>query len=135
LFATGQGLTRKAAGQCCTEPETGALDGDGVTVEQFATRLGIGARHLARLFAQLAGANPMQVAGTARLQRAKRLLDSTDLPMPEIAARAGFGSLRRFNAAFAELYGRTPTAIRGRGSTLTGDRSIRSKPLRAAHTS
>jgi AraC family transcriptional regulator of adaptative response / DNA-3-methyladenine glycosylase II len=32
--------------------------------------------------------------------------------MTEIAMRAGFGSLRRFNSVFAEIYGRPPTEIR-----------------------
>ncbi len=47
-----------------------------------------------------------------RVQRAKRLLDQTKLPMTEVAARAGFASLRRFNAVFAEVYKRPPSAIR-----------------------
>ena len=51
-------------------------------------------------------------ATTARVQRAKRLIDETSLPMTEIAVRAGFGSLRRFNSVFAEIYGRPPTKIR-----------------------
>jgi AraC family transcriptional regulator of adaptative response / DNA-3-methyladenine glycosylase II len=68
-----------------------------------------------RLFARHVGASPTQVARTARVQRAKRLLDATDLPMAEVAAQAGFGSLRRFNATFAEVYRRPPTAIRRRG--------------------
>ncbi|MDB5489560.1 MAG: transcriptional regulator [Reyranella sp.] len=88
----------------------GALDRDGVEV--LAERLGIGARHLDRLFGRYIGASPLQVARTTRLQRAKRLLDGTKLPMEEIAARAGFSSLRRFNAVFAEIYGRTPTQLR-----------------------
>jgi AraC family transcriptional regulator, regulatory protein of adaptative response / methylated-DNA-[protein]-cysteine methyltransferase len=46
------------------------------------------------------------------VQRAKRLLDETSLPMTEIAMQAGFGSLRRFNSVFAEAYGRPPTEIR-----------------------
>ena len=46
------------------------------------------------------------------MQRAKRLLDETSLSMTEIAMRAGFGSLRRFNSVFAEIYGRPPTEIR-----------------------
>jgi AraC family transcriptional regulator of adaptative response / DNA-3-methyladenine glycosylase II len=54
----------------------------------------------------------MQVAQTARVQRAKRLLDETDLLIAEIALRSGFGSVRRFNALFAEVYGRPPTEIR-----------------------
>jgi AraC family transcriptional regulator of adaptative response / DNA-3-methyladenine glycosylase II len=54
----------------------------------------------------------VQVAQTSRVQRAKRLLDETQLPMTEIALRAGFGSLRRFNAVFVEVYRRAPTTIR-----------------------
>ena len=82
------------------------------SVEELAERLGIGARHLNRLFQKHFGASPVQVAQTARVQRAKRLLDETALPMAEIAIRAGFGSLRRFNAVFAEVYRRPPTEIR-----------------------
>jgi transcriptional regulator GlxA family with amidase domain len=55
---------------------------------------------------------PSEVAKTARVQRAKRLIDETSLPMTEIAMQAGFGSLRRFNSVFAEVYGRPPTEIR-----------------------
>lgn len=88
----------------------GALDEDGV--EALAVRLGIGARHLGRLLQKHIGASPLQVAKTIRVQRAKRLLDGTHLPMTEIAMRAGFGSLRRFNAVFAEVYRRPPTEVR-----------------------
>jgi methylphosphotriester-DNA--protein-cysteine methyltransferase len=94
--------------------EEGALDGDGASVAALAERLGVGARHLARLFSHHLGASPVRMAKTARVQRAKRLLDQTDLPMTEVALRAGFGSLRRFNAVFAEVYGRPPTEIRRR---------------------
>jgi AraC family transcriptional regulator, regulatory protein of adaptative response / methylated-DNA-[protein]-cysteine methyltransferase len=85
---------------------------DNANVEMLAQRLGIGSRHLSRLFTRHLGANPTQVARTARVQRAKRLLDTTDLPMPEIAFRSGFRSLRRFNTVFAEVYKRPPTEIR-----------------------
>ena len=92
--------------------EEGALDADGTDVETLAARVGVGARHLARLFAKHLGATPSQIAKTARVQRAKRLLDETDLLMTEIALRAGFSSLRRFNAVFAEVYRRAPSEIR-----------------------
>lgn len=96
----------------------GALDADGV--EGLAERLGIGTRHLSRLFQRHLGASPVQVAQTTRVQRAKRLLDETELPMAEIAMRAGFGSLRRFNAVFAEVYRRSPTEIRrAKGALLS----------------
>lgn len=100
--------------------EEGALDAENARVESLAARLGVGARQLSRLFARHLNATPVQVAKTARVQRAKRLLDSTELPMTEIAMRAGFRSLRRFNAVFIEVYRRSPTAIR---------RSARSRPM------
>jgi AraC family transcriptional regulator of adaptative response/methylated-DNA-[protein]-cysteine methyltransferase len=87
----------------------GALDGHGV--DTLAERLGVGARHLGRLLRRHCGASPLQVAKTTRLQRAKRLLDETDLAIAAIALQAGFGSLRRFNAVFAEVYGRPPSRI------------------------
>ncbi len=90
--------------------EDGALDGD--SVENLALRLGIGSRQLSRLFSRHVGASPSQMAMTCRIQRAKRLMDSSDLSMIEIAYRAGFGSVRRFNAAFAALYERSPTEYR-----------------------
>ncbi|MGD9863989.1 MAG: bifunctional transcriptional activator/DNA repair enzyme AdaA [Pseudodonghicola sp.] len=90
--------------------DEGALDTG--SVADLAARLGLGARHLSRLFADQVGASPVQMAQTRRIQRAKRLLDDTDLPLTEVAFLAGFGSLRRFNAAFAGLYGRPPSAIR-----------------------
>jgi AraC family transcriptional regulator of adaptative response/methylated-DNA-[protein]-cysteine methyltransferase len=64
------------------------------------------------LFAHHLNATPVQVAKTARVQRAKRLLDMTDLPMTEVALQAGFRSLRRFNAVFVEVYKKSPTEIR-----------------------
>lgn len=88
----------------------GALDGG--SVEHLAERLGIGARQLSRLFRRHVGASPTQTAATMRMQRAKRLLNETGLSMTEIAFQAGFSSLRRFNAAFRELYGRPPSALR-----------------------
>jgi AraC family transcriptional regulator, regulatory protein of adaptative response / methylated-DNA-[protein]-cysteine methyltransferase len=88
----------------------GALDN--ASVETLADRVGVGMRHLCRLFDQHLGASPGQIAKTARVQRAKRLLDSTTLPIMEIALLAGFRSLRRFNAVFAEVYRRPPTEIR-----------------------
>ena len=88
----------------------GALDTQ--SVEQLATRLGIGPRHLHRLFTQHLGASPMAVAQTRRLHFAKRLIDDTNLAMTDIALASGFGSLRRFNDAFHQTYGRAPRQLR-----------------------
>jgi AraC family transcriptional regulator of adaptative response/methylated-DNA-[protein]-cysteine methyltransferase len=102
--------TRTTVGRALRLIEEGVLDGGGV--EELAARLGIGARHLARLFERHLGASPVEVATTVRLQRAKRLLDGTELPIAEVATRAGFGSARRFRAAFSALYARPPSAYR-----------------------
>lgn len=95
----------------------GALDGDAGSVEGLAERLGIGERHLRRLFLQHLGASPIAVAQTRRVLFAKQLIHETTLPMTEIASAAGFGSLRRFNETFRTLFGRPPGALRHRAST------------------
>ncbi len=91
--------------------EEGVLDGGGF-VDALAGRLGVTGRHLRRLFDRHWGASPSAVAQTARVQRAKRLLDTTSLPISEIALAAGFGSLRRFHAVFAGVYRRRPSDMR-----------------------
>ncbi len=92
------------------------LIGDGVLdrddIPTLAERLGIGPRHLSRLFAEHLDASPLQVALTLRVQRAKRLLDTTELAIPVVAERAGFPSARRMSDAFARSYGRSPAALR-----------------------
>ena len=98
--------------------QEGALDTQ--SVEQLATRLGIGPRHLHRLFVQHLGASPIAVAQTRRLHFAKRLIDDTRLAMTDIALASGFGSLRRFNDAFRETYGRAPRDLRRGQQGLTG---------------
>jgi AraC family transcriptional regulator, regulatory protein of adaptative response / DNA-3-methyladenine glycosylase II len=81
-------------------------------VEGLAEHLGIGSRHLRRLFLKHLGATPSAVAQTRRLHFAKKLIDETSLPMTQIAVAAGFGCVRRFNAAIRKTYRRTPTQIR-----------------------
>ncbi len=93
--------------------ESGALDG--ADVEALADRLGVGERHLRRLFRQHLGASPVAVAQTRRVLLAKQLIHQTRLPMTEVALASGFGSLRRFNETFQQLYDRPPSALR-RGS-------------------
>ena len=81
-------------------------------VNALAARLGIGSRQLRRLFVRHLGASPIGVANTRRLHFAKKLIDETHLPMGQIAIASGFGSVRRFNAAFRKTYNRTPSEIR-----------------------
>jgi len=88
----------------------GALSADGV--DDLGERVGVGARHLRRLFLRHVGATPIAVAQTQRTLFAKQLLDETDLPMTEIALAAGFASVRRFNTAMREIYHRPPSELR-----------------------
>jgi AraC family transcriptional regulator, regulatory protein of adaptative response / DNA-3-methyladenine glycosylase II len=83
-------------------------------IEALAAHLGLGSRHLRRLFLRHLGASPRAVAQTRRLHFAKKLIDDTALSMTQIAIAAGFGSVRRFNAAVHKVYGRTPTELRAR---------------------
>jgi AraC family transcriptional regulator of adaptative response / DNA-3-methyladenine glycosylase II len=81
-------------------------------VETLAERLGVGSRHLRRLFLQHLGATPSAVAKTRQLHFAKKLIDETHLRMSDIALASGFGCVRRFNAGIVKVYHRTPTQIR-----------------------
>ena len=102
--------------------EAGALDeGD---VDGLAARLGVGERHLRRLFRQHLGAAPVSVAQTRRVLLAKALIHQTDLAMAEVALASGFGSVRRFNETFQSLYGRPPSALRRRAEKA-GDGGVR----------
>jgi AraC family transcriptional regulator of adaptative response/methylated-DNA-[protein]-cysteine methyltransferase len=109
-FCAAWNGTRTTAERALRLIDEGVLDTGSVT--DLADRLGVGARHLSRLFAKHVGASPLQSAQTARIGRAKRLLDTTTLPITDIAFQAGFGSVRRFNATFSKLYGRAPSSIR-----------------------
>lgn len=93
--------------------EAGALDD--ANVEALAIRLGMGERQLRRLFRQHLGASPVSIAQTRRMLLAKQLIQDTRLPMAEVSAAAGFGSIRRFNEIFQRLYKRPPKALRRSG--------------------
>jgi AraC-like DNA-binding protein len=70
---------------------------DKAAVADLADRLGIGPRHLLRLFLEHAGATPSEVAATRRVQAAKRLIDRIGMPLSQISFEAGYRSIRRFN--------------------------------------
>ena len=89
---------------------SGALnDGD---VERLAGEVGLSSRQLRRVLLQHFGVTPVELAQTQRLLFAKKLLQETQLPMTDVAFAAGFGSIRRFNALFAQRYGMAPGSIR-----------------------
>jgi AraC family transcriptional regulator of adaptative response / DNA-3-methyladenine glycosylase II len=90
--------------------EAGALAEQ--SLDELATRVGIGARQLRRLFVERIGAPPISVHTTRRLLFAKQLLTETALPVTEVALASGFRSLRRFNAAFAQANRIAPRELR-----------------------
>jgi AraC family transcriptional regulator, regulatory protein of adaptative response / DNA-3-methyladenine glycosylase II len=86
-----------------------------VSIASIAARLGVSERHLRRIFEAHLGVAPLPYLQTQRLLAAKALLTDTRLSITDVAASSGFGSLRRFNAAFLQHYGLAPTQLRKEG--------------------
>lgn len=80
----------------------------------IASQSGVSQRQLQRLFRRHLGMTPTQYFLKARLQRARHLLQFSTLSVTEIAIATGFASISHFTRRYTELYGRTPTAERGR---------------------
>ena len=95
----------------------GVLDETGL--EELSARLGVGSRHLRRLFAEHLGVSPLAIARARRVHFAARLIQETELPITEIAFAAGFGSVRQFNHAVLSAFGQSPTQIRNRRGLKT----------------
>ncbi len=85
-------------------------NGEGISV--LAQSLNISQRQLRRSFIAELGASPVAILQTRRLLLAKKLIDETSLPMTEVAFGAGYSSIRRFNHALREAYGKPPTELR-----------------------
>lgn len=105
-------------------PAHWALPDSGSPLLALAQRLGVSDRHLRRVFEHDLGVSPLQYLQTRRLLAAKQLLADTPLPVHEVATMSGFGSVRRFNAAFQARYGLSPSQLRP---------TRRSKALAPAH--
>jgi AraC family transcriptional regulator of adaptative response / DNA-3-methyladenine glycosylase II len=121
--------TSSTVSRALTLIEAGALDE--ADVAAVADRLGVGERQLRRLFHRHLGASPVAVAQTRRVLLAKQLLHETRLPMTDVALASGFGSVRRFNETFQQLYGRPPGELRrGRLGVGETDAIILSLPYR-----
>ncbi|ODU07915.1 MAG: adenosine deaminase [Rubrivivax sp. SCN 71-131] len=86
--------------------------GEALPLPALAAGLGVTDRHLRRIFQSAHGVSPHAYLDTQRLLLAKQLLTDTALPVTQVALASGFGSLRRFNAAFAGHYRLAPTALR-----------------------
>src|SRR6476619_892914 len=68
--------------------------------------------HFSRAFKQSMGMTATTYIAERRIERAKRMLEETELPISEIALRSGFSSQSHFTTAFRRLAGATPKAFR-----------------------
>lgn len=87
-------------------------EGRALALPDVAAALGVTDRHLRRIFQDAHGVSPIDFVTTQRLLLAKQLLTDTALPVTQVALASGYGSVRRFNAAFAERYRLSPSALR-----------------------
>ncbi len=85
------------------------LDVDDVLDEVLISR-----RSLERRFRETLGRSPQAEITRVRIEKAKRLLAQSDMPMPKIAARSGFSSAARLAVVFRRETGEPPTAYRQR---------------------
>lgn len=90
----------------------GVVDRDGVT--GLARRLDYTERHLHRQLVSVVGAGPLALARAQRAQTARTLLETTSVPIIEVAFAAGFTSVRQFYATVGEVFATTPGELRTR---------------------
>jgi AraC family transcriptional regulator of adaptative response / DNA-3-methyladenine glycosylase II len=103
-----------------------AEDGlEATNLEALASRLGVGSRHLRRLFRRHVGASPVAVLQVQRVFLAKQLITDSGLPLAQVALGAGFGSVRRFNAVMQRTFGRSPRDLRRSAGSTTSRLTLR----------
>lgn len=88
----------------------GVVDREGVT--GLASRVGYSERQVERLVQAELGAGPIALARAQRSQTARVLIETTSLPMSEIAYAAGFSSIRSFNDTLREVFATSPSHLR-----------------------
>ncbi|MFE7763345.1 AlkA N-terminal domain-containing protein [Streptomyces sp. NPDC057438] len=103
------------------------LVGDGVVdregVPGLARRLGYSARQVERQLLAELGAGPLALARAQRAQTARLLIETTALPMAELAFAAGFASIRTFNDTVREVFALSPSELRERATRSARQRS------------
>ncbi|MGW5345052.1 AlkA N-terminal domain-containing protein [Streptomyces sp. HUAS TT3] len=101
----------------------GVVDREGVP--GLATRLGYSTRQVERQLNAELGAGPLALARAQRAQTARLLIETSGLPMGDVAFAAGFSSIRTFNETVREVYALAPGELRARAA---GRRSCPSQP-------
>jgi AraC family transcriptional regulator of adaptative response / DNA-3-methyladenine glycosylase II len=96
----------------------GVVDRDGVA--GLAARLGYSSRHLTRVLTDELGAGPLALARAQRAQTARILVETTAMPITDVAFAAGFGSVRQFNDTIRDVFGTSPSELRRRTSARSG---------------
>ncbi|ALI03656.1 transcriptional regulator FtrA [Pseudomonas sp. FW306-02-F02-AA] len=82
------------------------------SVERMASLANMSARHFARVFAREVNMTPMEFLQSARIDCARNLLETSDLPLKTVAYKSGFGSVRHMRFLFSEKLGLTPAQYR-----------------------
>ena len=85
---------------------------DALTVDDLARHANVSPRSFARRFRAMTGTTPLQWLLNQRVQRARELLESTDLPVEVVATHAGFGTATSLRTHFARVTGTSPLAYR-----------------------
>ena len=150
--AAAQGSGFRACRRCRPDAVPGSADwnvradvvgramrmiGDGVVdregVAGLAVRLGYSARQVQRQLTTELGAGPVALARAQRAHTARVLLQTTGLPITEIAFAAGFASVRQFNDTIRAVYARTPSELRAEAPATRATATAAGIPLRLAH--
>lgn len=82
------------------------------SIERMASMATMSARHFARVFAREVKMTPMEFLQSARIDYARNLLETSELPLKTVAFKSGFGSVRHMRFLFSEKLGLTPTQYR-----------------------
>jgi AraC family transcriptional regulator of adaptative response / DNA-3-methyladenine glycosylase II len=148
--AAAQQAGFRACKRCCPDASPGSpqwnqradlvaramrLIADGVVdragVSGLAARLGYSVRQVQRQLLAELGAGPLALARAQRAQTARLLIETTSVPMGDVAFAAGFSSVRTFNDTVREIFALTPSELRARAhrrplpSTAPGSLTLR----------
>lgn len=83
-----------------------------LSLTAVADRVRLNSQYLSALFKERTGENFSRYVARLRVEKARRLLETTNLKIYEIAALCGFGSEKSFLAVFKEIAGTTPSRFR-----------------------
>lgn len=84
------------------------------SVDELAAMVGLSASQFGALFKQQLGVPPLRFQNDLRMAKARELLDSSDLPIAQIAITCGFEDALYFSRQFAKTHGESPSAYRAR---------------------